>query len=112
LTDFPLVTQAIGSTQNDDDGTVLERAFDGTPRIHTPYGQVWRTFTVKFDHISATNKGLIDTHYSANRALAFNFVWQGDGNTYLCRYSAAPNMVPSEGNLEWDGAVSLCVVPS
>ena len=101
--------QVIGSKESLDDGTVLERSESGKPRLRTFYDQTRNTFTVQHEGYSPEKEALMD-FYQANKFSAFNFVWQGNGLTYTCRFINAPQPTPAQGDGYWTIISQLVVV--
>lgn len=108
MADYPSVVQAYGSTIRSDDGTIVERAVSGKPRLRSYYTQVREQITVVHD-LDDTDKALIEAHYAGDRFNAFVFNFAADGTQYTVRYANAPQYRPIPGN-RWQVRVDLVVV--
>ncbi len=112
MADYPLPTviaQIVGSTRISDDGTVLDRAESGKPRLRQYFTQVRFRFDILHD-VDGPDKNTILAHYDANKAIVFNFTFAGDSVVYSCRYAQVPNEIPVAGTDRWRVRVSLVVV--
>ncbi len=109
MADYPSLPQVIGSTRHSDDGTVLDYAESGKPRLRQYYTQVRRQFTVLHD-VDGTDKDTLLAHYDGDKANVFNFTFKGDNVVYTCRYSEVPNEVPVAGTDRWRVTAQLIVV--
>jgi hypothetical protein len=109
VADYPSLPQVIGSVRTSDDGTVLDFAESGKPRLRQYYTQVRRQFTVLHD-VDGPDKDTILAHYDGDKANVFNFTFKGDGVVYNCRYTGVPNEVPLPGTDRWKVTTNLIVV--
>jgi hypothetical protein len=106
---YPSFPQAIGSRESLDEGTIVERAVSGRPRFRTYYESTQRTFEIVHECDAAYKTQLLD-FYQANKFVAFDFPWAGDGVTYRCRFASAIQVQPIEGNLRWRVSAQMVVV--
>ena len=109
MADYPTIPQIIGSVRSSDDGTVVDFAESGKPRLRQYFTQVRRQFTVMHD-VDGPDKDLVLTHYDGDKANVFNFTFKGDGLVYTCRYMGVPNEVPTAGVDRWTVTTKLIVV--
>lgn len=106
---YPAIIQVVGSKEVSEDGTVVERAESGRPRFRTFYSEVQKTFLIQHECYS-DEKDALTLFYSLNKWEIIDFVWQGDGLTYPCRFSAPPQCTPVVGDGYWSITTSLVVV--
>lgn len=109
MADYPDLPQIIGSTRKSDDGTVLDLAESGKPRLRQYFTQVRRSFDILHD-IDGTDKDTILAHYDGDKANVFNFTFKGDGVVYTVRYLGVPNDTPVAGTDRWRVTTNLIVV--
>ena len=109
MADYPDLPQVIGSTKQDDDGTVLDFAESGKPRLRQYYTQVRTQFVIVHD-IDGPDKNTIVSHYATDKANVFNFTFKGDSVTYSCRYLGPPQTLPVAGTDRWRVTTRLIVV--
>ena len=110
MADYPTtIPQVIGSTRISDDGTVLDQAESGKPRLRQYFTQVRYRFVVLHD-VDGPDKDTVLAHYDANKAISFNFTFKGDAVVYNCRYIQVPNETPVPGTDRWRVRVDLVVV--
>lgn len=109
MADYPLTPQVIGSTRQSDDGTVVDFAESGKPRLRQYFTQVRRQFTI-MHNIDGVDKDAILAHYDGDKANVFNFTFKGDGVVYTCRYMGVPLEVPTAGTDRWTVTTKLIVV--
>jgi hypothetical protein len=109
LADYPTLPQVLGTTRISDDGTQLDFAESGKPRLRQYFTQVRRQFTVLHD-VDGTDKDTILAHYDGDKENVFNFTFKGDGVTYSCRYAGVPNETPVAGTDRWRVQSQLVVV--
>ena len=109
MADYPDLPQVIGSVRNSDDGTIVDFAESGKPRLRQYYTQVRRQFNILHD-IDGTDKDTILSHYDGDKANVFNFTFKGDNVTYTVRYMGVPNEVPVAGTDRWRVTTRLIVV--
>jgi hypothetical protein len=100
VSNYPSVPQVVGSTEDRMDGTVVDRAVSGKPRLRSYYSQTWRAFTIVHD-CSQSEKDSIVSFYEANKTASFYMTWQGDGQSYLCRFTGSPQCTPTQGDFRW-----------
>ena len=109
MADYPSIPQIIGSKRISDDGTVIDLAESGKPRLRQYFTQVRRQFVVLHD-IDAPDKDLVLAHYDGDKANVFNFTFKGDGVVYTVRYMGVPNETPLAGTDRWSVQSLLIVV--
>ncbi len=110
MADYPTtIPQIVGSTRLSDDGTVLDYAESGKPRLRQYFTQVRYRFNILHD-VDGTDKDTILAHYDNNKAIVFNFTFKGDAAVYSCRYVQVPNETPVAGTDRWRVRVTLVVV--
>jgi len=109
MADYPNLPQIIGSVRNSDDGTIVDYAESGKPRLRQYYTQVRRNFTIMHD-IDGTDKDTILAHYDGDKANVFNFTFKGDNVVYTVRYMGVPQEVPTAGTDRWKVTTQLIVV--
>lgn len=109
MADYPDIPQVIGTTRLSDDGTVVDYAESGKPRLRQYFTQVRSQFTVLHD-VDGPDKDLVLAHYDGDKANVFNFTFKGDDVTYTCRYMGVPNEVPVAGVDRWRVTSKLVVV--
>lgn len=109
MADYPDIPQIIGSTRTSDDGTVVDYAESGKPRLRQYYTQVRRQFIVMHD-IDGPDKDTILAHYDGDKENVFNFTFKGDNVVYTCRYMGVPNETPVPGVDRWKVTTNLIVV--
>lgn len=108
MADYPDITQVVGTRFTPNDGTVVERAVNGRPRIRSYFTQVWNEGVVVHE-CDGPDKDLIVAHHAAHRGLPFNFRYHGDGLTYTVRYAGAPQPEPAPGTDRWKVTTQLVV---
>lgn len=109
MADYPNIPQVIGTTRFSDDGTVVDYAESGKPRLRQYFTQVRSQFTVIHD-VDGPDKDAVLSHYDGDKANVFNFTFKGDNVTYTCRYMGVPNEVPVAGVDRWRVTSKLVVV--
>jgi len=109
MADYPNLPQIIGTRPITDDGTILDRAESGKPRLRQYYTEPRRIFTVLHD-IDGPDKDAILSHYDGDKANVFDFTFSGDGVVYNCRYMGVPNETPVAGVDRWRVQTRLVVV--
>ncbi len=109
MADYPTIPQVIGSTRNSEDGTIVDFAESGKPRLRQYYTQVRRDFIVMHD-VDGTDKDLVLAHYDGDKENVFNFTFKGDNVVYNVRYMGVPNEVPVAGVDRWRVTSKLIVV--
>ncbi len=107
---YPTLLQLYGSTRTSDDGTNVQRAISGRPRLHTYYSKVYNSFTV-LHQISEADKTTLEGHYGTDAELSFPFTWDADQVTYTVRYASHPQYLPVQaGGLPWRVTVDFIEV--
>ena len=109
MADYPNLPQIIGTQKLDDDGTVVDLAESGKPRLRQYYTQVRTRFQVLHD-IDGTDKDAIISHYDGDKANVFNFTFKGDNVVYTVRYMGVPQTTPVAGTDRWRVQTNLIVV--
>lgn len=109
MADYPDLPQIVGSQKIDDDGTVLDLAESGKPRLRQYYTQVRTSFNILHD-VDGTDKDSIVSHYAGDKANVFNFTFKGDQVTYSVRYLGVPQTTPVAGTDRWRVQTRLIVV--
>jgi len=109
VANYPTLPQIIGTKRVSDDGTILDLAESGKPRLRQYYTQVRRTFDVLHD-VDGPDKDTILSHYDGDKANVFNFTFKGDAVTYTVRYTGVPVETPVAGADRWRVATKLVVV--
>jgi len=109
MADYPTIPQVIGTKRVSNDGTVLDRAESGKPRLRQYFTQVRRQFEVIHD-VDGPDKDLVLSHYDGDKANVFNFTFKGDSVVYTVRYMGVPNETPVAGVDRWRVTSSLVVV--
>ena len=109
MADYPTLPQVMGSKRFSDDGTVMDQAESGKPRLRQYFTQVRRTFDILHD-VDGTDKDTILAHYDGDKANVFNFTFKGDNVTYTVRYTGVPNETPVAGADRWRVQTFLVVV--
>ncbi len=108
MADYPTILQAIGTEARGADGTVVDRAVSGKPRLRTYFTQTWYEVKVVHD-LDDTDMDTLNAHYAADKYNAFAFTFKGDDTIYTCRYGAKPRAKPIKGS-RWLVTVRLIVV--
>jgi hypothetical protein len=106
---YPSFPQIVGSKRISDDGTILDRAESGKPRLRQYYTEVRRSFDILHD-VDGADKDTILAHYDADKANVFNFTFKGDNMVYTVRYLGAPDDTPTSGTDRWKVQTRLIVV--
>ncbi len=109
MADYPTIPQVIGTKRLSDDGTILDIAESGKPRLRQYYTEVRRTFTVLHD-VDGPDKDTVLSHYDGDKANVFNFTFKGDSVVYPVRYAGVPNETPVAGVDRWRVTTNLVVV--
>lgn len=109
MANYPDLPQVIGSQKLDDDGTKVDYADSGKPRLRQYYTQVRTQFTILHD-VDGPDKDTIISHYDGDKANAFSFTFKGDNQTYSCRYMGVPQTTPVAGTDRWRVITKLVVV--
>lgn len=109
MADYPTLPQIIGSKRISNDGTVMDRAESGKPRLRQYFTQVRREFMVLHD-LDGVDKNTILAHYDGDKANVFNFTFKGDNVVYTVRYLGVPNETPVAGTDRWRVQTKLIVV--
>ena len=109
MADYPTLPQIIGSQKMDDDGTIVDFAESGKPRLRQYYTQVRTQFKILHD-IDGTDKDTITAHYAGDKANVFNFTFKGDNTVYTVRYMGVPQTTPVAGTDRWRVTTNLVVV--
>ena len=109
MADYPSLPQLVGSQKIDDDGTVLDLAESGKPRLRQYYTQVRTQFTILHE-VDGPDKNSIVSHYDGDKANVFNFTFKGDNVVYTVRYMGVPQTTPIAGTDRWRVQSKLIVV--
>lgn len=109
MANYPDLPQIIGTKRVSNDGTVLDMAESGKPRLRQYFTQVRRQFNVLHD-LDGTDKDTILSHYDGDKANVFNFTFKGDDVVYTVRYMGVPNETPVAGTDRWRVTTKLVVV--
>lgn len=109
MADYPTLPQIVGSQKIDDDGTKVDYADSGKPRLRQYFTQVRTQFNILHD-IDGPDKDTIITHYDGDKENVFNFTFKGDSVTYSCRYMGVPQTTPVAGTDRWRVSTRLIVV--
>lgn len=109
MADYPDIPQIIGTKRLSDDGTVMDQAESGKPRLRQYFTSVRRSFDV-FHDVDGTDKDSILNHYDGDKANVFNFTFKGDNVVYTVRYVGVPNETPVAGTDRWRVNTKLVVV--
>lgn len=88
---FPSIAYTYESREEWVDDRSIERATNGDARGRSLYAATKRKFTLEFELLDDTDKGSIESHYAAHRAITFTFLWR-DGVTYTCLYGKPPRL--------------------
>lgn len=108
MAQYPDVTQVIGTQMMAEDGTVLERAVSGKPRLRSYFVDVQQVAQIVHD-CDGPDKDAIWSHYNAHRGVPFQFLYHGDGQLYTVLYLAPPERVPVPGTDRWRVTSNLLV---
>jgi len=109
MADYPNLPQIVGSQKIDDDGTVVDFAESGKPRLRQYFTQVRTQFQILHD-IDGTDKDTIIAHYDGDKTNVFNFTFRGDNTVYTVRYMGVPITTPVAGTDRWRVSTDLIVV--
>lgn len=109
MADYPSVLQVIGSKRVSNDGTVVDMAESGKPRLRQYFTQVRFQFDILHE-LDGPDKDLILSHYDGDKANVFNFTFKGDSVVYNVRYAGVPNETPMPGTDRWKVRTLLVVV--
>ena len=109
MANYPDLPQVIGTKRVSNDGTVLDMAESGKPRLRQYFTQVRRQFNVLHD-LDGPDKDTILSHYDGDKANVFNFTFKGDDVVYTVRYMGVPNETPVAGTDRWRVNTKLVVV--
>lgn len=74
-----------------DAGLQAARATNGMLKVRRLYSADKTDFVV-VHMLTRAERDTLLTFYAANITTEFTFAWPGDGNTYTCRFSAAPQV--------------------
>lgn len=96
MASYPDIEQLYGSTNDEDDGTIIERSVNGTPRLRTYYTSTRRTFKIIHD-LSEADKDTLLTFYTTNKIINFTFTWAGDATAYTCKFIKRIVITPIPG---------------
>lgn len=103
------IIQVVGSKETAEDGTVMERAESGKPRLRSFYSEVRKGFVVQHECYSPQKEELT-AFYNLHKWEVVDFVWQGDNLTYTCRFVGPPQCTPVVGDGYWSITTQLVVV--
>lgn len=109
MANYPDLPQVLGSKRISDDGTVMDRAESGKPRLRQYFTLVRRQFVILHD-VDGTDKDTILAHYDGDKENVFNFTFKGDNVAYTVRYLGVPNETPIAGTDRWSVQTLLVVV--
>lgn len=109
MADYPDLPQLVGSRIIQDDGTVLDLAESGKPRLRQYYTQVRIQFDILHE-LDGPDKDAVRTHYDGDKANVFNFTFKGDNQVYTVRYLGVPQTTPVAGTDRWRVQSRLIVV--
>jgi hypothetical protein len=73
------------------DGRQMDVGADGLSRIRKLHADRIATFNITHPGLSATDKTTLESHYSANATLVFNYTSPLDGVTYSVSYASRPH---------------------
>lgn len=99
-TPYPDLPQLVGSLIESDDGTQVERAVSGKPRLLSLYSAVQLIANIQHE-LDGPQKDQIVAHWANNRGVGFAFKYRADGQTYQLMYTSAPRCVPVAGTDRW-----------
>lgn len=105
---FPSMIQMYGSGYSSDEGFRVSRSESGKPKIRSYYTGTVKSFVMQF-YITPAEKTTLESFYTTNKKIPFDFVFAGDGITYSCRFIDAIQYKPSAGD-RWDVQVKMEVV--
>lgn len=109
MADYPSVPQQVGSERQATFNTTLDQAESGRPRLRTFYSKVWGVWKI-VHRCTPTEKNTILSHYADHKLVSFNFVFAGDGLTYVVEYGDIPQIQLSDDNFLWDVETHLVEV--
>ena len=107
---YPTLEQNLDSREQSLDGRQIDRASNGAVKARVLFGELKRQFTVVHENLSNTDKGSVESFYTTNRLLSFDFVWAADGISRVCIFNETPPVyVPLAGGC-WNVTVQLVQV--
>lgn len=103
---YPSVTQTARSRMDIADDVRVERATNGTLRARAMWDAEKRAWSV--DHVaSAAEAETLRQFYADNRTLTFDFIWRGDGQTYVAMFAGQPRFEPIDSRALWRVTVEI-----
>lgn len=109
MADYPNIPQVMGSQIFAADGTVMDRAVSGKPRLRSYYPDVQFTAQVLHD-VDGPDKDAVWAHYLAHRFVAFDMLFRANNGTYSVRYTEPPAILPIPGTDRWSLTSKFVVV--
>lgn len=95
---YPAYKQSYESKDPRASGIKAERGGNGTLWIRRMYTSVKRDFDVVHPSLSATETAAVFQFFDANVGTAFDFAWNGDGQTYTnCYFTDVPQIEGQTG---------------
>jgi hypothetical protein len=88
---YPSFGQMVGSTSQIIDDIIVDRARGGGAKVRSLYSARKTQFRL-LHRLDASEITTLMTFYDTNRLLAVDLVWSGDGLTYSCVFSGAPQI--------------------
>jgi len=88
-------------------GKVLLQSANGKMRLRNQYSEERKTGIIKH-YLTDAQLSTLQTFYTANENIAFNFTYAADSTVYVCMFSDAIKAVPKTGGY-YDVTVSVFI---
>lgn len=98
VANYPALRVSVGSYDELLDDVLEDTVGSGPYRSRSVSATLKRKFVLKHDDVTQAEKVAFDAFYAENRNVSLNFLWPGDGLTYLCYFALpSPKRVPQSG---------------
>jgi len=87
---YPTLPTAVGSDPEFISMSDIDRAEDGTARVRS-YGTDKAKFKVVHSYLTAAQKSTLDSFYTTNRLLPFDYTSPADAVSRSCVFAGAPS---------------------
>lgn len=91
---YPSYVQIAPTRDIPEDGIVVDRADSGRPRFRSFYPATQVSFEVVHE-VESAEKEAIKAFFQANKLVPFTFTYEGDNQTYNCRFAGNPECSPT-----------------
>ena len=91
---YPSVDQSFETSVGPLEGTVWDRADDGSIRGRNFHDADWYDIRVVHEWISTSDKNSIISDYASNKTSSVSWTYAADSTAYTCYYQRRPTVTP------------------